>query len=416
MGRKRGFFAEIQHQAKLAEQKQRADARKQETAARKAEQAKRAAIRAQEAAKRAADADKKRMEREAVAAHTTAMQAQVDSMNLKLDEYYEDLDTLLSATLQVDDYVDLESLRSSVQHPPFAHENLRQPTPPPTPIPDPAPPVRKEVPKPTGLFGRKKKFAQAQWLVEAEFADQYSRWQAHVASLPNQRAAQQAEYDAAEARRKKNLATEIARYERECADRELAVQEQNTSLDELITGLGYGTVSAVQDYVGIVLANSVYPETFPVTHDATFDPATAELQLTVNIPDPEFLPTTKAFRYVKASDEITDTQLSQKALKDRYHGIVCSIALRSLHEVFEADRRNLIRSISLELGTSTTDPATGHNTFIPFAAVASSRETFESLELSGVVPSAALSHLGAVVSKNPYGLVSVDGSGVRRAQ
>lgn len=415
MGRKRGFFAEMQHQAKLAEQRQLAATRQQEAAAKRAEQAKRAATRAQAAAQRASDADKKRMEREAAAAHVAAMQAQVDSMNVKLNEYYEELDTLLSATLQVDDFVNLEDLRATVTHPRFKHDELRQPTPRPSPIADPRPPAWREPAKPTGLFGRKKKLANAQAEAEAEYAQKYSQWQAYVGSLPRLRAEQEAQFSAAENARITQLANAEAQYEKECADRELEVRQQNTALDELIAGLGYGTVSAVQEYVGIVLANSVYPEDFPVTHDSTFDPSSAELQLQVNIPDPDSLPTTKAFKYVKASDELAETQLSQKALKDRYLGIVCSIALRSLHEVFEADRRALIQSISLELGTNTTDPATGHDTFIPFVAVASSRGAFESIDLSGVVPSATLQHLGAVISKNPYGLVRADGSGIRRA-
>jgi restriction system protein len=416
VGRKRGFFAEMQHQAKLAEQRQRAANRQREAAARKAEQAKRAAARAEAAAQRAAEADKKRMEREAAAARVAAMQAQVDSMNVRLDEYYKELDTLLDATLQVDDYVDLEKLRTVVKHPPFKHEALRNPVPRPDPIPTPQPPTQVEPVKPTGIFGRKKKLARAQADADSENAQRYAQWQAYVNSLPKLRADQEAQYNAAENERQKKLAAELAQYEHECAERELEVRQQNASLDELIAGLGYGTVSAVQEYVGIVLANSVYPDDFPVTHDSTFDPETAELKLDVGILAPESIPTTKAFRYVKSSDSVSETQLSQKALKDRYLGIVCSVALRSLHEVFEADRRGLIQSISLKLGTNATDPATGHETFIPFVAVASSRETFESLELSGVIPSAALSHLGAVVSKNPYGLVSVDGSGVRRAQ
>jgi len=41
---------------------------------------------------------------------------------------------------------------------------------------------------------------------------------------------------------------------------------------------------------------------------------------------------------------------------------VHQVALRSFHEVFEADRRGLIRSISLEVGTETIDPATGVET------------------------------------------------------
>ncbi|MCL7660078.1 hypothetical protein M8360_32275, partial [Klebsiella pneumoniae] len=88
--------------------------------------------------------------------------AQVDSMNVRLDEYYKELDTLLDATLQVDDYVDLEKLRTVVKHPPFKHEALRNPVPRPDPIPTPQPPTQVEPVKPTGIFGRKKKLARAQ--------------------------------------------------------------------------------------------------------------------------------------------------------------------------------------------------------------------------------------------------------------
>jgi restriction system protein len=72
--------------------------------------------------------------------------------------------------LDVDDFVDLETLRVVATHPPFDHEHLRKPTPQPDPIPDPVPPVRGEVPAPTGLFGRKKKLAEAQAAVEARYA------------------------------------------------------------------------------------------------------------------------------------------------------------------------------------------------------------------------------------------------------
>ncbi|MGA7206233.1 MAG: hypothetical protein WBX27_16555, partial [Specibacter sp.] len=107
---------------------------------------------------------------------------------------------------------------------------------------------------------------------------------------------------------------------------------------------------------------------------------------------------------------------SQKDSKDRYAGIVHQVALRTLHEIFEADRRSLIQSISLDVGTQTIDPATGHDTYIPFVAVAASREVFSELELSAVVPLATLEHLGASVSKNPLGLVPANTAGVRRSR
>ncbi|WIG19215.1 hypothetical protein [Kocuria rosea] len=415
MARRRGFFAEMQHQAKLAEQRQRAAAREQEAAVRRTEQARKAEERAKLAAQRASEAERKRLEKEAAAAHVASRQAEVEELNSELTAIYDRVDSLLEATLDVDDYVDLEKLRRTVTHPAFEREYLRRPLSPPQPIPDPPAPVFQPPAPPAGLFGRKQKMAQAQAQAEADFAHAQAEWEEEMRSLPARRQKLAARHTAAEETRKRALSVELARYEAECAKREQEVAEHNADLDQLIANLGYGSVEAVQEYVGIVLANSVYPEGFTVEHEAQFDPETAELSLRVLIPEPSTVPTIKAYRYVKASDEITPVALSQKDAKDRYLGIVQQVALRSLHEVFEADRRGLIQSISLEVGTQTIDPATGKGVYVPFLAVSTSREVFSDIDLSAVVPAATLEYLGASVSKNPLGLVAANTEGVRRS-
>jgi hypothetical protein len=99
---RRGFFAELQHQAKVAareaERAQAARARQQAAAARSAQQAQRAAQRAATQAQRAAAADRKRLEKEAREAHVAAMQATVDERNAGLETTYEEIDSLLAAT------------------------------------------------------------------------------------------------------------------------------------------------------------------------------------------------------------------------------------------------------------------------------------------------------------------------------
>ena len=73
------------------------------------------------------------------------------------------------------------------------------------------------------------------------------------------------------------------------------------------------------------------------------------------------------------------------------------------------------KTITLEVGAQTSDPATGRETFLPFVAIGAERDSFLELNLSNVVPSATLVHLGAATSKNPYELVTIDPSGVRRS-
>jgi restriction system protein len=159
----------------------------------------------------------------------------------------------------------------------------------------------------------------------------------------------------------------------------------------------------------------VYPEHFPVAHEFEFDPTTAELRLHVLVEAPSALPTIKSYKYSKTADEIVSTSLSQKECRDRYAGAIHQVALRSFHEVFEADRRGLIKTVSLEVGVNSIDPATGLRAYVPFVVAGAERESFLGFDLSSVVPALTLGRLGAAVSKNPYGLVAADRSGVRRS-
>ncbi|KNC33900.1 hypothetical protein FF38_13445, partial [Lucilia cuprina] len=306
--------------------------------------------------------DRKRLEREAAQAYAEARAAEAEDATYELHGRFAELDGILEATLAVDDFVDLETLRAVAEHPPFPYPELHKALPTPAPISEPPLPVKQEPEPVKGMFGRKQKQQQAIASVEQKYAEDYYAWKRATDELPARRAEQLDAHARAEKERQEKLAAAEATYARESAEREREVAEQNESLDQLIVGLGYGTVDAVQEYVSIVLANSVYPEWLPVSHSAEFDPANAELALRVLVPGPEIVPAVKYFKYTKSTDEIAPVAATQKDTKDRYSGLVHNVALRSLHEVFEADRRGLIQTISLELGTETVSPATGQPT------------------------------------------------------
>jgi restriction system protein len=164
-----------------------------------------------------------------------------------------------------------------------------------------------------------------------------------------------------------------------------------------------------------VLSNSAYPDHVQLHFESDFDPSTAELRLRVLVPGPTAISETKSFKFAKGSDEIVSTLLSQKEGRDRYADAIHQVALRSFHEVFEADRRGLIKTISLEVGTNTIDPATGQPAYIPFIIGAAERESFTKFDLSAVVPALTLGRLGVAVSKNPHDLVPAERSGVRHS-
>ncbi len=438
---RRGFFAELNHQAKLA---QRDADRRKRAAAREHEQTMRQVVKAlaseekaiaaaqkaaetlQKQLERAKESERKRLEKEAErerkelekqakAAHLATMEATVQEKNAGLAETFDAIDSLLVATLDVDDYVDLDSLRATPDHPPFDRPDLETPTLAARNLPLPNEPKFVDPEPVKGFLGRKKKAARALEQATAAHEEKLREWNDRVDQIRQQDQRAADGHAAAEAKRTAALAKARDQYAKECSQRDFEAAEHNASIDQLHTNLGYGDTEAVQEYVSIVLSNSAYPDEFQVEHQPNFEPTTAELQLRVLVPPPDTVPGIKAYKYTKASDEITSTALTQEARKDRYSEAVNQVSLRTLHEIFEADRRGLIKSISLEVGTETLDPATGLNTYVPFVATAADRDTFITFDLSAVVPSATLAHLGASVSKNPLGRVPATIGGVRRS-
>jgi restriction system protein len=418
---RRGFLAELQHLAKVAAQEQAKAAREAErrrkAAIAEAERTRKADERAAQQFARASVAEQKRLAKAAHEAHVAAMEAEVERRNLELFQKHDAIDSLLAATLSVDDYVDLETLRTVAEHPAFDRADLEVPVSSPSPIADPPEPIFASPAPPTGLRGLLGKKKHEKEVAEATVAHKraVAEWQSELTKAELERNVEASRYAEMEAKRISELESEQARYVAECSARETQAADHNKAIDTLIANLGYGTVDAIQEYISIVLSSSVYPTHFPVKHDFSFDATSAELRLRAVVPSPDKLPTTKAYKYTKASDEITETALSQKANKDRYAGAVHQVALRSIHEVFEADRRGLINTISLEVGTETIDPATGRNAYFAFVAISTERNSFLELNLANVVPSATLDLLGAAVSKNPFGLVAANAAGIRRS-
>lgn len=352
--------------------------------------------------------ERKAYEKELKAAHIESQLAEVESMNAQIHDAFDELEGLLQATVDVDDYVDLESLRKSEDTTPFDRPKLEVVLMPPKNQILPSKPIYQEPPKPKGFFGKKKKLEVATKKAKELHQTNKRKWELRVESVKAKYDLDVEAYMKAEEKRVQELAKEKKRFRRE-------LEKHNKEIDQFISNLAYGDAEALHEYIAIVVENSIYPDYFRVSHEFSFEPASAELSMQVSIPSPATFPSIKAYKYIKTSDEIKETQLSKKEHRDRYCSAVYQIAIRSFHEVFEADRRGLIKTISLEVGTNESDPATGKSGFIAFVGASSEKDSFMEFDLSNLVPLATLKHLGAVISKDPVSLVAVDVSGVRKS-
>ena len=421
MAKRSGFFAEVQRASAQAQRnKQRANAaayRAQQLAqrealrtAREVERYSGQVARADAKAQAAADKEAKRL-------YIEAREAEVASMNEDLLVTLADIDGILVATLDLDDYVDLNALRQVTEHPAFESEHAG-PIAKPDPIQPPAEPVfiQPEAPKGlSGMFG-KKKHQEAVDAARAEHETSQALWQAEAAAVPMRQLEQLAAHKRLDAERAERLAADQARYAQECAQREADVACRNAELDALIDGVNAGRAEAVEEYVGIVFGNAVYPDGVEPSYDYRYDSAGKELTVTVELPSPEEVPTVGSYKYTKASDEISEKDQTAKEQKDRYNAFVANVSLRTIHELFEADRLGNLASVSLTAVVTGINPATGQMGSTALLACAVSREAFVGLDLANVVPTETLKHLNAVTSKNAQALVPIDTSRGVRAQ
>jgi restriction system protein len=136
-------------------------------------------------------------------------------------------------------------------------------------------------------------------------------------------------------------------------------------------------------------------------------PESRQLVVEYELPGLDVIPTVKEYRYVKTRDDITSTARPAKEVRDRYIGVVTQVTLRTVHELFEADRMPLVDTIVFNGMVDTVDPATGQAQRPCLVTLRATRDEFTALNLAKVDPAACLQHLNALVSKRPEALAPV---------
>jgi len=331
---------------------------------------------------RAAAAEEKERKR----LYLEAQLAEVEVMNEELAAEVASLEGLLASTLDVDDYLDFETLKDELDVPPFQPGALAVALSPPLLndfLPPPLSGMAKLVP------GAKAKHEQAVEAATESF---------ETAKLDH--ATRVAERDAA-------LAAARIEYEADVEKIRARVTAQHEEIDEFRESFVVGDPDAIVTYFSLVLDASSYPEDFPKKHKMAFVPESKQLVVEYELPSADAIPTDKQYRYVKARDVIEHSDRPASQVKALYASVVAQATIRTLHELFEADRDGKLETIVFNGYVSTTDPATGKAVSPHLVTVRASREVFLQLDLRNVQPLACLKGLNAAVSKSPSELVPV---------
>lgn len=327
MARRSGFAYRLAQQQRQLEAQARAGSRDQMRALREAE-------RARKAYERAGAAEEKEQKR----LYVESRAADVDAMNEQLDTFVFSLENLLAATLDVDDFLGFESLKEKPEPLPFQPGALATQEPPPQ-VESFMPPA----PTGVGKFmpGANAKYEHAVQDAQARFAEA------------------QEVYRGRERQREQALTEARKEHEQEIARMEARAEAKNREVDDFRARFEAGEPDAVIEYFSLVLDASEYPEGFPKQHRAALVPESRQLVVEYQLPPVSIVPTARLYRYVRARDAIEESARPQAQLRALYAQIVAQTALRTLHELFEADRGNRLETIVLNCYVDTVTPQRG---------------------------------------------------------
>ena len=164
---------------------------------------------------------------------------------------------------------------------------------------------------------------------------------------------------------------------------------------------------AIIDYCEMVLANSQYPDFFPRNWDIEYKSATKTLIVDYSLPDIAALPKEKSAKYVATRDEIEISYLSDSVLNKLYDNMLYQVALRSIHELYEADAIDALEVIVFNGWVNSIDKATGQDVNACIMSVQTSEEEFMKINLARIEPKTCFKNLKGVAASKLHSLAAV---------
>jgi restriction system protein len=188
---------------------------------------------------------------------------------------------------------------------------------------------------------------------------------------------------------------------------ERAQMEHNEAVDSFRTAYEAGDPDAVERYVSLVLARSVFPSTFSRECAVAYSAADKTIVVNVPLPTPDELPQVVEYRFVASRGVIDEKQMKDKELGELYDQVVVQTVLRTLHEIFEGDYAEHC-IIAVVNGTiEAVDRATGKDYVACIVSCQAERGAFLELDLSRIDPLACFRSLKGLSGSKMIGLQPV---------
>lgn len=163
----------------------------------------------------------------------------------------------------------------------------------------------------------------------------------------------------------------------------------------------------VVNYFQQVLSDSEYPERFSRSFELEYNPEKKVLIVDYQLPSIDQVPSLKEVRYVQTREEFDEKHISEAQRNRLYDNLLYQIALRTLHELYEADKDDVLSIIVFNGYVQSVDPATGHEIMPCVLSLQVNKEEFMQINLAKVGHKACFKRLKGVGSSKLHALAPI---------
>ncbi|MGO3569406.1 MAG: restriction endonuclease [Serratia grimesii] len=327
----------------------------------------------------------KAAEKAAKVAYLEARLDEVSDLNAELEEVIIALSTLLEHTLEFDDSIDFSALKKMPQFEDFKMPRHLLPE---------VEPELKVVSVPPA------------WKMIFPWVQK--KYQRELQSSEEVFARKKEEYLQKASNQKAELDLLIEEYKNNKTAYFEGIEKQHEEVNQFELDYLGCVPESVLAYCEMVLTRSEYPEVgFPQSFRLAYLLENKELVVEYSLPDINIVPCQLEYKYVKTRDAIEAKFRKANETKELYQNIIAAITLRTLHELFEADKASALTSVIFNGVIETVDPTSGHDIVVTLVSTRAYKDDFMQMKLERVEKIACLRSLGAQVSGRPDELQAV---------
>lgn len=185
------------------------------------------------------------------------------------------------------------------------------------------------------------------------------------------------------------------------------VNRQNRNIERQKRSFLKGRRRAVKSYFNRVLHASKYPPSFPKQYRLDYTADLRHLFVEYELPGPDIVPAAQEHLYTGKLNKITQTPMARQLRMQLIGSVSAQITLRTIHEIFQADRTEKVDRIWFKGYAKVIDQITNIDMQLPVVSIYTTRRQFLDIDLRSVDPVKYLIGLDSKFSRNLDRLASL---------